>query len=911
MLLGLVIASAGFSVLTAQTKAETLAVRGTVNANARSAYDVLVRPTGSVSQAEASDGLVQAQFLSGIQGGISMRQLHQIRRIPDVEVAAPVAVIGYVVPKVQVPVLENHRFALIGDRTLFRIRSTWHLDNGATVVRSAPRYQYVTAHELVAPRILFGRYFEVGPQGRKAITRMYDMQKTESSVRPPQIDLVARRRYLDPDPSPVADFAASAFLSDPALQTPFLLQAIDPVAEAQLSGLKTAMIKGDYLTNAPVKTRHNSQQVPVLVPTESSTKVTVSYRVDRLPAKYAEAFGNGHGLTGAATAPGTLMLRGRADQSVAFERFLKGPQLGSRSPASSRYATHFTQLFTVGQAQFQTREGPDGAVRVPARVRNRLGTWGNRPSSEPYGPTVPAGGDDTGFRTMAGYQWTLKNPRNNWSPSMHVVGRFDPARLPGFSSLSEVPLGTYAAPPLTGADAASRKALGDKPLPFSPNIAGYPQPAPLLLTSLSSLPVFEQDSRGWVSVIADRMGTPIAPVDQEAPLSSVRVRVAGVTGVDEVSRARVRLVAQRIRDRTGLQIDVTIGSSPSPQKIELAAGKYGRPELLLHENWVKKGTALVILKAVDKKSLALFLLVLVTCGLFVANAATASVQARRVELGVLACLGWAPGNLFRLVALELGLTAVTAGSVGAVLALVTGTVFDIPVGLGRALIAIPVAVAVVLLAGLASARAAAHAPPMEAARRTARLPKRAFEPRTVTGLAWVNLRRVPQRAVLAGIALTVAVAALVLVTGIQAAFQGAVVGTLLGDAVTIQVRGADIAAVAGICLLAGIGVANVTFLNLRERAGELATLRALGWGEGTLTRLLLIEATFIGLIAATLGAGLGVLGLGYGLDLPIHDIAAAAGWCWAAGILIAPAAALAPALSVTRLDTVTVLSEDY
>ncbi|MFT3872487.1 MAG: hypothetical protein QM714_07550 [Nocardioides sp.] len=361
MLVGLVVASAGFSVLTAQTRAETLAVRGTVNANARSAYDVLVRPTGSVSQAEASDGLVQAQFLSGIQGGISMKQLHQIRRIPDVEVAAPVAVIGYVVPKVQVPVLEKHRFALTGDRTLFRIRSTWHLDNGATVVRSAPRYQYVTAHELVAPRLVFGRYFEVGPQG-------------------------------------------------------------------------------DYLTNAPVKTRHDSQQVPVLVPTESSTKVRASYRVDRLPAEYAEAFGNGHGLTGAATAPGTLMLRGQANQSVAFERFLKGPQVGPRSPASSRYATHFTQLFTVGQARFQTRAGPDGAVRVPAVVRNKLGTWGNRPSTEPYGPTVPAGGDDTGFRTMAGYQWSLKNPRNNWSPSMHVVGRFDPTKLPGFSSLSEARL---------------------------------------------------------------------------------------------------------------------------------------------------------------------------------------------------------------------------------------------------------------------------------------------------------------------------------------------------------------------------------------------------------------------------------------------------------------------------------------
>src|ERR1700746_2098167 len=60
----------------------------------------------------------------------------------------------------------------------------------------------------------------------------------------------------------------------------------------------------------------------------------------------------------------------------------------------------------------------------------------------------------------------------------------------------------------------------------------------------------------------------------------------------------MREVAQQIERRTGLDVDIVAGSSPSPTAIDLPAGKFGQPPLTLSENWVKKGVALAILTAI-------------------------------------------------------------------------------------------------------------------------------------------------------------------------------------------------------------------------------------------------------------------------------------------------------------------------
>ncbi len=153
------------------------------------------------------------------------------------------------------------------------------------------------------------------------------------------------------------------------------------------------------------------------------------------------------------------------------------------------------------------------------------------------------------------------------------------------------------------------------------------------------------------------------------PISVIRVRVAGVTGPNAVSLARIREVAQQIEQRTHLVVDIVVGSSPRPTAIDLPAGKFGQPALTLTENWVKKGVAFTILTAVDKNSVVLFALILIVCVLFVANSATAAVRGRRRELGVLACLGWTRPRLFASVLGELAAIGLTAGILGAAAAL--------------------------------------------------------------------------------------------------------------------------------------------------------------------------------------------------------------------------------------------------
>src|SRR5258705_8286173 len=95
LLLGVLLATTGFTVLTGSTATSRLIVQGDVNAHSRGAYDILVRPTGTRTALEAQRGLVRANFLAGQHGGITARQWHQIAALDGVQTAAPIAMLGY------------------------------------------------------------------------------------------------------------------------------------------------------------------------------------------------------------------------------------------------------------------------------------------------------------------------------------------------------------------------------------------------------------------------------------------------------------------------------------------------------------------------------------------------------------------------------------------------------------------------------------------------------------------------------------------------------------------------------------------------------------------------------------------------------------------------------------------------
>ena len=71
-------------------------------------------------------------------------------------------------------------------------------------------------------------------------------------------------------------------------------------------------------------------------------------------------------------------------------------------------------------------------------------------------------------------------------------------------------------------------------------------------------------------------------------------------------------------------------------------------------------------------------------------------------------------------------------------------------------------------------------------------------------------------------------------------------------------RGSDLVSVLLTIALSASGVADLTYLNLRERAGELAALAASGWGRRQLARLLTSEAVVTAGTAAVASAAIGL-----------------------------------------------------
>ena len=75
-----------------------------------------------------------------------------------------------------------------------------------------------------------------------------------------------------------------------------------------------------------------------------------------------------------------------------------------------------------------------------------------------------------------------------------------------------------------------------------------------------------------------------------------------------------------------------------------------------------------------------------------------------------------------------------------------------------------------------------------------------------------------------------------LIRTVQTQFHNRAVGTVLGDAITVQVQGPDIAAAVLTAILAAIGIHHVAATEAQERRREIGTLLATGWSPTTLSR---------------------------------------------------------------------------
>jgi putative ABC transport system permease protein len=891
LLLGMVIATTGFTVLTGSTATSRLTVQGEVNAHFRGAYDVLVRPTGSRTELESRRGLLRPNFLTSRFGGITVEQWRRIEQISGVDVAAPIGTLGHA------PFFGMHRFDLTAavdpraTRQVIRQQQVMRTDRGLSVIADAPRLVYVTKRPVIMPagvptpqtRALAysdGRKrgnpcgtgepwpsWEVQEDGRELPLCLSTRTRTPGRV---TAALVVHLDATDRYHFDALGETVSHRLDPPVtIMQSFLVAAVDPKAEARLVGLDDSVVDGRYLTaeSEPVVSASGVTLVPAIGTIAPDQDEEISVRSQRMVAGQ---------LAGLDAASARRALDGVSPIATQESKPVTAPEILQSARESGILTFSGGLLEKIGRSgPVEYTTDPDGALR-PRAGAPASSAWQDPIQSAPLPWT------DTGFRQMQGVPGIAVEAPGT-GIGLDPIGYFDPARLTRFDPLAETPLDLYGGNELTGATEADRARLGFRPLAPNSNPAGYQSPAPTFLVPLS-----------WLTALT---GEP-------APISAVRVRVAGVTGFDPLSRERVRRAANEIAQTSGLDVEVTLGASPAAQTVVLSAGEHGRPELRLSEEWTRKGVAAAIVMAVDRKSLALFTLIILVCLLFVANAVAAAVRHRRAELAVLACLGWSRGALAGAVAGEVAIIGTVAGAVSTALAVPLGRAVGVPVDWGHVRWAVPVALTVALVAGVVPAWRASQTTPLAAVRDVPldfRPRGHGSRRRSITAMAVGNLWRMPGRTLLAAASLAIGIAGLTMVAAVIWAFHGTVTGSLLGEAVSLQVRTVDIVAVLATVALGLVAVIDVLYLNIRERAWELAVLRAAGWSLSSVGRLVAYEGIGIGVIGAGAGTiiGLGAAGVfAGGLTTPLL---AAAGATAVLAVLLAGAAALVPALFLQRM----------
>jgi putative ABC transport system permease protein len=910
---GILVAAVCFGLLSSETATSKLQVTAAVRHNFRSAYDILVRPRGAQTAFERDHHVVDAGFLSGLFGGITMRQYEQIKSMPGVSLAAPIANVGYVMMTED----EYVPFPRSISRTsseVFRVRTDWNVHAGLENVPGETFYLYWTDGRLRFTNPGSGYGLQRVPGHRRPLAVCDGFVDGEHPAhdavvegkRVPVVTLSGppKNPYtasLSPflncsGPHVTVTRDASEFFGGALGETagrgrfgavvsftiPVLVAGIDPAAENGLVGLRHAMISGHYLAEGQGLTRPTKvidgpgyqRDFPLIAGDRTYLDETADLTIQRLDTPHGrhleQLLASPRAYRALIDARGTVV--GHMSDS---------PTVGWHAQLTRGFSSESSPFSDVYYRISPTRDSvtPSGAI-TPHPVPDDPNAWTtNLQSYTPDTSLAPPGAADTAYRSLTSHPATgdirtIDGRTTFLVPDPTLVGTFDPTRLRGFSPLSRVPLQTFFPPTVTAADPAARRSLGRRGLGPTMNLPGYLSQPPLLLTTIQGAIAMENgDGESYEQSVPTTARTgPDAPhelrravayqgVTPRAPISTVQVRVKDVTGPNALSLARIRLVAEDIARATGLTVNITAGSSPTPETIRLAAGKFGEPPLTVRQGWVKEDVDSGITNALSSEDFALSLLVLVVCGLFVGSATAASVRQRRREIAILSTLGWRARSIFALVVGEAVLVGLIAGLLGCALSVALAAAGSLQIPDGRLALVVPVTVVLAVIAAAWPAWRAAHVPPMDALRDPVLSGGRARRVRTPTGMALANLLRVPGRTLVAVVTLVIGVGALALIVGVTLAFRGGVAGTLLGSVVSVSVRSVDLISCGLVVLVGAAAVTDVMVVSLRERAAELATLRALGWTERQIVALAAREGLTLGIVGSLVGAAVGLAGV--------------------------------------------------
>ncbi len=835
---GFALVASALVLLSATTQTTVVQANQIISQSWRPTYDLVVLPANvKIPPGQA----VPADFLEGYSGGISMEQYEEIKSLSGVEVAAPIAYIGYMslpTPRITFP---KRDFA----PGFYRVNWMLTAFNGQ---KQLVEYQESTIYYIFSCGVGYNFYTLANVLANPAIqTQAYQDRECPLAAQGGQ--------------HPILN------LSTPDVGG-FLLAAVDPAAESQLVHLDQSITDGRMLSEQDI-IHDDSRLAGFHFCAQNVTQGCKNIPAEAVPMVIHQNLPGQIGLTTQFTqlALGSLPpddLQKLSDPAYAAQ--LPGQQniYNGQVPLVQNDPARFTNADLAWNGEAWQPQPVDLSKELEASAGYLLRLYNaTKPAGLIYQPTtapdgsagytlVPTGteGPEVTFRPLTPLH-TLKTDFVDAVYTYEMEGQFSDQRIASqfANPLNWLPENTYTAPPVMLRYDAQGHPISPTMLLPTTNHAGYLLQPPLALTTLAAAR----------QLVGDNL------------INAIRVRVAGVSQANQESWKQVQRVAGLIHQRTGLTVVITLGSSPSPTLVFVPGanqGQFGQnpaiaPTGWVEERWISIGASVLYLAQLGATRLLLLLAVLAVCLGYLVVAFSALLTAQRREFALLSALGWPPWQHARLFLMQALLFALGGGVIGVGAALLLTALLEaIPIWL-VVIWTLPALLVLALVCSLYPLWRIWLIQPGEILRAGAtiaspragllRMPVWSFLS-SIDVLVLRNLTRARPRTLITIGSLFLSALLLVLMVSSILALRQTLVGTLLGTFVLVQTAVPQIAGSVFALLLTFLSVADLLLLQVRERQQEIGVLQAVGWRPRLVQRLFAREGILLALIGAVPGA---------------------------------------------------------
>jgi hypothetical protein len=819
MLVGIVIVSSGLVLLYGLSESNRGMVMNPIQQKWKGSYDILVRPPGS-KLTDSQNQLIEPNIQSGITGGITMQQWEQIKKLPGVDIAAPISVIGYMNLNLSFP-----EKATVEESGVYRLTETVKANNGI--------WDEISQHR--------NFNFVNGP---------WKLPRTGP------LDMAVYKQYG------IVEYSGSLDTDDP-----FLLVGIDPEEEAKLVGLDQSVLASSdsrYFSSLDVSHTRKSDfadlvDLPILMSNQIFADKSYEFRFEKLDLPFDNAEQANKSMELVKANDGEAFLekaKSESEKTYIFhsdqvQKILLSNRNSAISGSNNWIVKQKATPLTFDSINSQYSE------RWPYTYKVQSIPMPNSDLSERFPESYRPYEEYNHILVPNNYQIVPKEAKlmNGYALSPHFIGVYDPTKLKVTKDpLSELPMDTYRPP-------SARLLFDDANHPLNPPGTLKPINNPLgLLTSPPSL---------LTTVDA------AANIIKDAPISVIRIKVNSVSEVSDENQKKLEQVTQSIKEQTGLEADILFGSAPQPVLINVPQSGLQPALGWVEQQWIKLGSKFVMVHEMKVGFSGMLLLVMLVAIIYVIATNLVTFLVRKKQYALMLSIGWRRSHIIRLIGIE-GLL------IGGFVALLTWALEGALVYIDKSQLSLFrfamigfTGFVIYLLGTISTVFFVQGIMPNDALRsgETVVYARLFTRVRDELQMAIGHFMGKIKRNMLSILSISMPTALLMFFLFITFRLKGVFYTTWIGQYAVAEIGSSHYLAIFICLLISVLTTAEIIWQNVSERKQEISLLRAIGWRHHAIRKLIMSEGLLIGCLASVLALLIALLVIqALYREMPIHDI---------------------------------------